>query len=67
MVLALGGNAKPRTLTFPGEQQFGGRIAYGRCDDVDVREYSNKKVLIVGRGTYAVTRTHCRHFAFECV
>lgn len=54
VVLALGGNAKPRMLNFAGESEFCGRIAYGRCDDVGVNEYRAKKVLIVGHGAYAV-------------
>ena len=54
VVLALGGNAKPRVITYTGEQEFMGRIAYGRCDDVGVDEYEGKNVLIVGHGAYAV-------------
>mmetsp|Transcript_16784 Transcript_16784/g.36085 ORF Transcript_16784/g.36085 Transcript_16784/m.36085 type:complete len:1004 (-) Transcript_16784:292-3303(-) len=59
-----GSMTKCRKVTFPGEEEFGGRMGYGMCDDFEYGDdMKGKDCVILGNGAFAVenVRTCVEH------
>lgn len=58
-----GSMTRNRIIDYPGEDVFGGYIAYGMNDDCPYSELSGKNVAILGNGAFAVenARTCAEH------
>eukprot|EP00656_Telonema_subtile_P055640 TRINITY_DN8675_c0_g1_i4.p1 TRINITY_DN8675_c0_g1~~TRINITY_DN8675_c0_g1_i4.p1 ORF type:complete len:1250 (+),score=219.87 TRINITY_DN8675_c0_g1_i4:292-4041(+) len=54
-----------RTVSFPGEERFGGTVCYGMGGEVSTVGFEHARVVIVGMGAFAVenTRTALEHGA----
>lgn len=48
-----GALVSPRVLTWPGEDDFGGQLAYGHGNLFDYSKIAGEKVVIVGMGAFA--------------
>eukprot|EP01124_Arcella_intermedia_P013864 TRINITY_DN20251_c0_g1_i2.p1 TRINITY_DN20251_c0_g1~~TRINITY_DN20251_c0_g1_i2.p1 ORF type:complete len:536 (-),score=114.20 TRINITY_DN20251_c0_g1_i2:31-1638(-) len=49
-----GGLDRPRIVTFPNEDKFSGRIVSGVGNDIQIEQFYNKVVVVVGFGAFAI-------------